>query len=103
MDFPAWSPKFIIADPGGEFQSHFLSVCEDYGIDVKMSGSHAPWQNALAERHGAILEEMWEAVVYEHQARWLKNCRLALMAVATAKNSAKTSSLRKKSELVIDQ
>ena len=83
-------PKLIIADQGGEFQSHFLSFCEDYGIDVKMSGSHAPWQNALAERHGAILGEMWEAVVYEHQARGLKDCRLALMAVITAKNSLLT-------------
>jgi hypothetical protein len=39
-------PRLIICDQGGEFQSHFLAFCEDYGIDIKVTGAHAAWQNA---------------------------------------------------------
>jgi len=38
-------------------------MAEDLDLDMKLSGAHAPWQNALAERHGAILEDAYNAIV----------------------------------------
>ncbi len=48
-------PRTVIVDQGGEFQSYFTQMLEDLGLESKVSGAHAPWQNALAERHNGIL------------------------------------------------
>ena len=76
-----------LADQGGEFSSHFIQICEDYDLDIKLSGAHAPWQNALAERHGAILEETFNAVVQALQSTGREEVSLALAASIQAKNA----------------
>lgn len=48
-------PRMVINDQDGEFSSYFTQMLEDLGLDTKVSGAHAPWQNALAERHNSIL------------------------------------------------
>ena len=57
---------------------------------MKVTGAHAAWQNALAERRGGILGEVWEAITYEHQSTGYDDCRMVLVAAVTAKNSILT-------------
>ena len=57
------APECFAIDLGGEFLGRFLDLCEEFNIDVKAAGAHAPWQHALCERHGGILGRCWAAVV----------------------------------------
>jgi hypothetical protein len=80
-------PRMVIADQGGEFSSHFVQMCEDFDLDIKLSGAHAPWQNALAERHGSILEEAYNSVVQTLSTTGREEVSLALAASVQAKNA----------------
>ena len=83
-------PEKIICDQGGEFMGVFIDMCENLGIDTKVTGAHAGWQNGVIERHGAILEQLWNAILQEHSeaqggsTRWLE---LALASAIQAKHS----------------
>ena len=69
---------------------HFTDMCESFGIDCKVTGAHAGWQNALIERHGAILEQLWNSILQEHSGSGGNTMRfyeLALAASTNAKNS----------------
>ena len=46
-------------DQGGEWETEFIAVLEQFGILSRVTGAYAPWQNSLAERHGAILGTAW--------------------------------------------
>ena len=59
-------PEKVVCDQGGEFMKDFIDMCESLGIDCKVAGAHAGWQNALIERHGAILEQLWNSILQEH-------------------------------------
>ena len=39
-------PELVACDQGGEFMGEFINMCESLGIDTKVTGAHAGWQNA---------------------------------------------------------
>ena len=68
----------------------FIDMCVSLGIDTKVTGAHAGWQNALIERHGAILEQLWNSILQEHSGSGGTSMRfyeLALAASVNDKNS----------------
>jgi len=71
-------PEVFVVDQGGEFEAEVIAMCEEYQIDTRVVGAHAPWQHGFAERHGGILGEMWEHVVHQYgieereQPNWLQ-------------------------------
>ena len=75
--------------------NEFFTMCEQLGIDTKVIGSHAAWQNALGERHGAILQAAWDAILQEHSGHGVVNSHrfleLALAAALNAKNKYLTT------------
>ena len=40
-------------------------MCEEFNIDVKAAGAHAPWQHGFCERHGGILGRAWVVTVQQ--------------------------------------
>ena len=54
----AGPPEFMISDMGGEFQKELTTLAEVWGCRPKVGPAEAPWQNALAERHGAVLGDV---------------------------------------------
>ena len=67
-----------------------LDMCASLGIDCKVTGAHAGKQNALIERHGAILEQLWNSILQEHSGSGGNSMRfyeLALAAAVQAKNA----------------
>ena len=77
-------------DQGGEFQSYFLDLCEQMGIDTKLSGAGAAWQNGIAERHGGILGTIWRKLAYEHDIKGKYLVEIALASVVQAKSATMT-------------
>ena len=84
------APEMFVVDQGGEFQAAFVQLCEEHGIDSRVVGSHAPWQHGLAERHGAILGEIWTKTVKEFGVVGRKKAKIALASCVQAKNSTMT-------------
>ena len=80
----------IVCDQGGEFESAFIEMCEELGIDTKVVGSNAAWQHGFAERHGGILGEMWEKTVHQHGIVGRDKCKIGLAAMLQAKNATMT-------------
>ena len=60
---PYGALELLIVDQGGEFEGAFVAMCEEYSIDTRVAGAHAPWQHGLAERHGGILEMIFNNLV----------------------------------------
>ncbi len=83
-------PELVIADQGGEFEGEFEAMMEEHNIDSRLSGAHAAWQNGIVERHGAILGETWNKVVYEHGFKGRQQAKTALAIVLQAKNATMT-------------
>ena len=48
----------MIHDQGGEFFKDFQTACRAYGVQTHCTATESPWQNALVERHGAVLGEV---------------------------------------------
>ena len=55
-------------DQRGEFEGAFIAMCEEYSIDARVAGAHAPWQHGLAERHGGAF---WNDLQQNGGAVWL--------------------------------
>ena len=51
--------EIVVVDQGAEFESTFAHECEESGIDIRITGSHAGWQQGFLERRGGLLSEMW--------------------------------------------
>ena len=83
-------PELIICDQGGEFYAAFVEMCEEFGIDTKVVGSHAAWQHGFAERHGGILGEMFAKVVHQHGIVGREKCKIAYAVCLQAKNGTMT-------------
>ena len=84
------TPDLLICDLGGEFQSEWYDTCEEYGIDSRMAGSHAPWQNGFAERHGKILGIMWDKCCSQYQIAGKRMVKKVLAIIVSAKNATIT-------------
>ncbi|CAE7293140.1 unnamed protein product, partial [Symbiodinium sp. KB8] len=80
-------PKNITMDQGGEFETEFIALLENHAIHSKVAGSHAEWQNSLAERHGSLLGAAWRAIIAEHQCTGRAEMKMALSCAAQAKNA----------------
>ena len=48
-------------------QAEFIAVLEQFGILSRVTGAYAPWQNSLAERHGAILGTAWMTLIHDYK------------------------------------
>ena len=83
-------PELIVCDQGGEFEAAFREMCEEFGIDTKVVGSHAAWQHGFAERHGGILGEMLHKVIHQHGIVGRDKCQMALAVCLQAKNGTMT-------------
>jgi len=83
-------PREFIIDQGGEFMAEFTMACEEYGLDTRCVGSHAPWQHGLTERHGAILGEIWAKMVYQFGIKGSKDTKRAIAICCQAKNATMT-------------
>ena len=57
--------EVVVVDQGGEFESTFAQEFEDYGIDARITGSLAGWQQSLVERNGVLLCDLWSKVASE--------------------------------------
>lgn len=56
-----------MVDQDGDFEGHYNEECDELGIDVAVTASHAAWQHGLAERHGGLLGTIIRKVCYQHQ------------------------------------
>ncbi len=77
-------------DQGGEFAREWILMLEQYGIHSTTTGSHAGWQHALAERHGALLGVCWHALVVDFQVVSRHDMAISLAAAVDAKNETLT-------------
>ncbi len=80
-------PELVVIDQGGEFGAEFTDMMEEYSMDSRLAGSHAAWQHGLAERHGAILGEIWEHITKEHHSDGRAEAKLAMAVCLQAKNA----------------
>lgn len=80
------APARITYDQGGEFESGFAAMLEEYSIASTLTGAHAGWQLSLAERHGGLLALILEAIIIEHQIEGFNQLKDALSAATAAKN-----------------
>ena len=83
-------PQRIVMDQGGEFEREWILMLEQYGIHSTTTGSHAGWQHALAERHGALLGVCWHALVVDFQVVSRQDMAVSLAAAVDAKNETLT-------------
>ena len=67
-----------------------VGYLEELAIAAEVTGSHAGWQLALAERHGGILGVMWDACIQEHAAAGKEDMKKTLACAVLAKNSTIT-------------
>ena len=45
----------FLVDNGGEFNNNeFISFCENFNMNIKMTAAESPWSNGLVERHNGI-------------------------------------------------
>ena len=42
--------EIVVVDPGGEFQTTVCQAWAEFGIGVRIIGSHAGWQQGLVEK-----------------------------------------------------
>ncbi len=84
------APKEIVMDQLGEWETEFIAVLEQFGILSRVPGSYAPWQNSLAERHGAILGTAWMTLIHEHQVDNRSMMKMTLVCALQAKNQTVT-------------
>ena len=75
------SPEMFVVGQGGEFESAFIVMCEENGIDIGVVGSHAPWQ------HGGLLGGIFGKVVHQHHAIRRENVKVALATCIQTKNA----------------
>ena len=80
-------PQSIRLDQGGEWESDFIQLLEAHSIHSEFVGSHSPWSNGYAERHGALLGIAMQATVEEQQLVGRIQMKLGLAAACQAKNS----------------
>ena len=81
------APVTIVSDQGGEFETEVIAVLESYGIASKISGSYAPWQNGLVERHNGLLGTAWQAAIEGEQVVGRHGMKIALAVALQAKNA----------------
>ena len=75
--------KFL-TDNGGEFANdEFLSLCETFNINVKVTAAQSPFSNGPVERHNLIISEMLDKVIEDTKC----NISIALSWCLNAKNS----------------
>ena len=55
---PHYCVPDIVVDQGVEFEFTLSQECEEFGIDVRITGSHAGWQQVFVERHCGLLENL---------------------------------------------
>ena len=65
-------------------------MCEEFHIDTKAAGSHAPWQHGFAGRHGGILGAIFDKIVYQFNITGKANVKLALGISGQSKNAVLT-------------
>ena len=80
-------PQRIRLDQGGEWESEFIQLLENHAIHSEFVGSHSPWSNGLAERHGALLGVAMQANVDEKQLAGRAQMKIGLSCACQAKNS----------------
>ena len=74
-------PKRFLSDNGGEYNnSHFIDMCEKFGVHVVTTGAESAWSNGLVERHHALLTRNVRKIIED------TGCRIET-AVAWATNS----------------
>jgi hypothetical protein len=87
---PYGVPEIVIVDQGGEFEGAFIAMCEEYAIDTRAVGAHAPWQHGFAERHGGILGTIWTKMVRQFGIEGRSAAKMLLSVCVQAKNSTLT-------------
>ena len=80
-------PQKIRLDQGGEWESDFIQLLKAHSIHSEFVGSHSPWSNGYAERHGALLGVAVQANVDEKQLTGRSQMKLGLSCACQAKNS----------------
>ena len=83
-------PNEVVIDQGGEFEAEFIATCEEFGVDTRCVGSHAPWQHGLAERHGSILGTIWDKLVHQFGTAGSRKAKALLAVCCQAKNATIT-------------
>ena len=74
-------------DQGGEWETEFIQLLEAHSIHSDFVGSHAPWSNGFAERHGALPGVAMQAGVEEKHLVGRAQMKLGLSCSCQAKNS----------------
>ena len=83
----AGPPDRLQCDLGGEFHREFGDFMEATGVTVSFSGTQAPWQNGLAERHGGAWKLAFNHSVRANSVVGLTQVRTACIMCNWAKNS----------------
>eukprot|EP00435_Cladocopium_sp_Y103_P057834 s201_g20.t1 len=83
-------PQHLCHDQGGEFELAFIALLEQMAIPTTVTGSHAPWQLSVGERHGAILGTMISAITAEHATEGFSGMKLVVACATAAKNGTVT-------------
>ena len=88
---PQWRARSCV-DHGGEFELACLQECAGDKIDVRITRSHARWQQGWVETHGGLLGDFLEQVVYEFHIKGMQQGKMVLAMCMRAKNATLTRS-----------
>ncbi len=79
---PYGAPELLVVDQDGEF-----AMCEEYGIDTRVVGAHAPWQHGFVGRHGGILGTIWNKMVKQFGIEGRSSAKFLLNLCTQAKKA----------------
>jgi hypothetical protein len=82
----AGPPLILIHDLGGEFQGEMTTMCEQWGARCSVGPAEAPWQQAMVERHGAVLGDVCRMAIEEAGAVGMDEVKLICFYAALCKN-----------------
>ena len=64
----AGPPDMLVHDLGGESQAAFTDALERWSSQASVGPTEAPWQQAMIERHGAVLDGVARAAIEKASA-----------------------------------
>eukprot|EP00975_Prorocentrum_lima_P053082 11132139-Prorocentrum_lima.AAC.1 len=65
-------------DLGGKVQGKFTDMAETWHVQCVVRPTEAPWQQAVVERHGAVLGDIVRMAVEEQSIAGVDEMRLVL-------------------------
>ena len=83
----AGPPDKLVADQGGEFFREFSDFMEAHGVQITFTGTQAPWQNGVCERHGGAWKLAARHSILANSVKGVTEMKAMSLMVNWAKNA----------------